>query len=361
MIFNIEDITAYTYESVKEAYDSGIRDFHFHIDSLGGELYPALRIYDLLRGDSENIVSAHVEGSCISAATVLLLAAPLERRSATKNSTFLIHSPSIFVIDDVNSKGADRLKSDIDTAYAQLKNIYTERTTIGEAVDSYMDSEKSFFADEAKTLGFISKINEMYNCKPKNNMNKLKNFVLSIIQQLKNEKFKTADGTEFEAISLETGVPVSGLEDGVYELETGEVITIENGIIIDIIPKKEPKPDDEPKPDPEPGSDDPDINNDPNPDPEPDPDPEPSLTEEEIRQIVREEIEKLKDEMTNKYKPLVDLVNSFGGKEKLEALKNAKPADASFNSDVNKPVEKKRRSLEEIMNQVDSKKKSGIK
>ena len=111
MNIKIQDIDPGTYEAFQAAYDSGDREFNITIDSYGGSLDAAFRIYDLLRGDPDNKVTCSVRGNCISATTVILCAAPLEMRSATKNSTLMIHSPLVSLFcADINKSSAEKLK-----------------------------------------------------------------------------------------------------------------------------------------------------------------------------------------------------------------------------------------------------------
>lgn len=353
MLIHINDITNALYEEIKALYEKGERSFNFEIDSYGGSLDAAFRIYDLMRGDSENKVTASVKGNCISAATVILLSAPIQNRTATSNSVFLIHSPLININCDVNKSSINNLKNEIESAYDQLKSIYNDRTTINELADSYMTNEKPFYSKEAISLGFISKIDELYNNK-KSYFMKLKNFIFNLISQLKNEKYVTKDGIEFEALTLEIGAPVENISDGVYTLEDDTVITIENGVIIDIIAPVEDAPVEEKVEE---------VVNEETPN-----DVEEKVEEiaeevkeeavetieeavspEEVTKAVEEAIATLKEQIIEEYKPLVDLVEACGGKQRLLALKNAKNDNKHFDSEINN---KNMSSLEMLMNKV---------
>lgn len=350
MIIQIGQIEDSTYQQIRELFDEGIRSFDFIIDSCGGSLDSAFRIYDLLRSDETCIVSAKVDGMCASAATVLLLTAPSERRVATMHSTFLCHSPMLDYVGTINKQSAEELSNTINSAYEQLKNIYIIRTNSGNVIDAYMQSEKIFYADEALKLGFIGLIEKLYNTNTK--MSRIKNLIQSILNQLKNETYLTVDGKQFEAMSLEVGVPVDNLPDGVYEIDpTGEVITVEQGVIVDVIlPVAEPEPAVE------------DVKNEEQVE---EPQTEEvkqevvetveqvaeevteAVSEEEIKQIVEEAIQELKVELENKYQPMCKLVNELGGLDRLKALKNSKSEAKNFKSE--KPVQ---RSLEELMKSI---------
>ena len=372
MNFNINDISNETFQAVKEAYDDGDRVFNFTIDSYGGSLDAALGIYDLMRSDADNVVTCSVEGHCISAATVILCSAPVSNRTATKNSSFLIHSPLMSVVQDVNKSAAESILSDLSQAYNQLKSIYLERTSIGDLSDDYMSKEKTFYSDEALRLGFIGGIKELYNRKQINNfidisnsnpIMKLKKLLINILNQLKNEVYKTKDGREFEAVSLEVGVPVDGLEDGVYELEDGTVITVEQGLIVDLVePEKEESPianeDEKPADD---NSDKGEVPADVEKAAEEaaaavqeaaDKVAEEAAaaeSEEEVKEIVEEAIKQVGEEIVNRYKPFIELIRSCGGVKRLQALKNAAPKkDFSDNS----KARTQKKSLEDLLSLV---------
>lgn len=363
MLFVINDITWSTYQAVQAAYDDGIRDFQFEIDSPGGSLDAALRIYDLLRGDKDCIVSANVNGCCMSAATILLLAAPLDKRTATAHSTFMIHSPLMPIMQDVNKTSVNQIKQTIDVAYDQIKQIYSERTNLNGLIDEYMESERMFYTEEAIKAGFVNNKKDLYNKTEK--MSRIRNLVNSIMMQLKNEKFITVENIEFEALAIEVGAPVDGLQDGVYELLTGEVITVDKGIIIDVIPKPEEKVETTEDSTAEPTV----VEAEAETETEPAVEEvsvaeaketvvetveevveqvETAVSEEEIKEAVKTAIAELKQELENKYKNMVELVNSVGGTERLITLKNTMSEQKSFKSEVKNT----KKSLNDLMAMV---------
>ena len=127
------------------------------MNSPGGHVYDALSLYDMI-SDREDIVCI-CSGKVMSAATFILLAFNEKLRYATKNTTFMIHSPSSFsygklkdMVDDVNEiKRIDKLITD----------IYLKRSKIPKALltDIYKEKKDYFFtAKEALKYGMIDKI-----------------------------------------------------------------------------------------------------------------------------------------------------------------------------------------------------------
>lgn len=351
MIIRIGDITENTYQYIRDLYDEGIRDFEFHISSYGGDLLSGFKIYDLMRSDKENKVKCVVEGECYSSATIVLLSAPYENRIAFPNSSFLIHSPLLPYVENVNKYSIESIKNEIESSLNQLKSIYGERTKIGEMVDYYIREERTFYPKEAMKLGFISQIERLQN----KNTNKLimkkeylKNLINSIVSQLKNEILKTKNGEEIEVVSLEIGSPVSGVEDGVYELEDETILTIEGGVIVDIATKSEEVVEnneevvDEEKVDEivEETTDEivetieTTIVE------------EEEIDENEIKELIEIAVEEVKKELIDKYQPLVKLINDCGGVNRLKSLKKVKNEKKNFKSEV----KNQKRGLRDLMN-----------
>ena len=84
------DINTRTTDIFRRADDT--QPLYIALDSVGGSVYEAFKIYDLIR-ERQQPTFVNVVGYCYSAASVILLAASSERRTASANASFLIHSP----------------------------------------------------------------------------------------------------------------------------------------------------------------------------------------------------------------------------------------------------------------------------
>lgn len=366
------EIDNYTAEQISLAYQAGERNFDIQLDSAGGIVTAALSIYDTLRSDAANNVSVKVTGKCYSAATIILLAAPYEKRSASPNASFLIHSARTWTFDDLDAKTLENMKDTIDAMNERIENIYNERTTMEKSVmDQYIDSEKIFFSNEAMAFGFISNIDMLYNkasvnisnIKTNKNMNivdKIKAVLISAISQIKSETYKTVGGLEFETLELEVGAEVN-LADGVYELESdGRVITVEKGSIIDIADKKDDTVEDVKKDDVVDEKKD-DVIFDNASEKKED---VKMYSEEELKAEIDKAVAECKASLEAEFKakadqiaaevaPFKEIVDACGGIEKLKALKEVTPKNVHFESDVNeKPAP---RSLAELRDLCSSK------
>lgn len=134
-------------------------DLRLHCD--GGSVTEGWAIYDGLRATGKEI-TATIEGNCSSMATVVLMAAPKERRRAYKNAHICIHNPWICpwglgaaVTADDLQKYADDLRAEQD----RMKNLYVERCGCpADEIQALMDEDKYIDTDKALELGIIGEI-----------------------------------------------------------------------------------------------------------------------------------------------------------------------------------------------------------
>lgn len=258
-----EDPVFFSLDTVKRIFEEhpDEKDIKFNINCDGGYVDEGFAIYDYIRTSGRNIYT-NIEGGCHSMAIVMLLAAPLENRSANKHSKALIHCVrSDFGFDAT----ADELKSmaeELENEQEQILDIYADRT--GGDKDElrvFMKEEKMRTADWLLDHGFIGSINA-YNTNlrrkgrsnfnnPKTNEDMAKktkqevmNMADTFLKGLKNLLGKTvnfdhtdADGnvlfsTEAEDDTLEVGM--SATPDGTFELPDGRTVVITDGVISEI-------------------------------------------------------------------------------------------------------------------------------
>jgi ATP-dependent Clp protease protease subunit len=127
-----------------------------YINSPGGSADSGFAIYDALRFFKPPIRTI-VNGLCASAAIIIHLAAPKERRFSLPNGRFLIHQPSTYVqgsASDIEISANEILK---------LRERYNE--IVGEecgktAEQVTKDADRDFWLspEEAKKYGLISKV-----------------------------------------------------------------------------------------------------------------------------------------------------------------------------------------------------------
>ena len=132
-------------------------DIELH--SCGGDVAEGYAIYDALRASGKQI-SATVVGRCASMATVILLAAPIERRKMYPHAKILIHSPYCPGIDGkLDLDALNELKSGLEAEKERLLSLYVERCGVERSLlEAQMAKESWFGGEVAKQLGFVSEV-----------------------------------------------------------------------------------------------------------------------------------------------------------------------------------------------------------
>lgn len=246
-------------------------DMRLHCN--GGNVTEGWRIYDALRTSGKQI-TATIEGMCASMASVLLLAAPKERRFAYKNASLCIHNPYAtgYGLEYPSHLTADKLMSEseklrvqaeyLETEQKKIRDLYVERTgTDADTLQELMDKDTVVDMSKAIELGFITSLieeNTAHLSNPKiHNMaqankveveNSLFNRMLHALgfKRAEDVKFNdmvvtAADGTEI-TIEKESGVPAvndHATPDGSFPLQDGTTIVIKDGVITDVIARAE--------------------------------------------------------------------------------------------------------------------------
>lgn len=234
------------------------------IHSCGGDTVEGFAIYDALRSAEGKEISCTVFGTCASMATVILLAAPVERRKAYPHARFLIHSPYYGRYDGpIDRETALSIANTLAAETEKMVSVYLERTgTDRETIEAQMKTDAFFNADRALELGFIGAIVSPVTASAK----QLDNITNSINMAVKKVEVKESllarllakcglksiddvnamQLTDTNGVTItverEDGEPQVGDEaspDGEFVLEDGTTIKIEEGVVVEV--KKEPE------------------------------------------------------------------------------------------------------------------------
>lgn len=234
-------------------------DLRLHCD--GGSVTEGWAMYDRLRATGKEI-TATIEGNCSSMATVVLMAAPKERRRAYKSAHICVHNPwmcpwglgTAVTADDLQ-KYADDLRAEQE----KIKNLYVERCgCTAEEIQAIMDEDKYIDTDKALELGIIGEIVPPLSASKKTIINQTIMSKENGTVEVKASKldkllaklgFKTLEDfekSEFEGLELNTasgdklnvqrdgGQPEVGdgaSPNGSHLMPDGQTIVIENGVI----------------------------------------------------------------------------------------------------------------------------------
>ena len=127
-----------------------------YINSPGGDVDAGYAIFDMVRFISAPVTMVGM-GLVASAAVLVLLAVPAERRVALPNSTYLIHQPmsgmrGVATDIEIHAQYLERLRAKLDSLIA------SETGKSVEEVANDTDRDHWLTSDEALTYGLVSRI-----------------------------------------------------------------------------------------------------------------------------------------------------------------------------------------------------------
>ena len=237
-------------------------DVRLHCD--GGSVVEGWSIYDRLRATGK-VITCTVEGNAASMATVIMMAAPKERRRAYKSALICVHNPWVFAYslgDTITASELEKAASDLKETQNKMLDLYVERCECNrEEMQALMDEDKYIGVDRAMELGLIGEIiapasakkqGLVYNKKNskkmagKNEKVEVKASLLdralaklgmkSIDELAKGMDLSTSDGQTL-TVEREEGEPQVGDKaspDGTFEMPDGKTIIVKDGVITDI-------------------------------------------------------------------------------------------------------------------------------
>lgn len=240
------------------------------IHSCGGDCTEGYAIYDALRASGKEI-SCKVVGTCASMATVILLAAPAERRTAYEHASLCIHNPyadGALLKGKVTPERLESIAADLRAEKEKMLSLYVERTgQAREVLEAQMESDSWFTPGKAIELGFISSIvpaisakKEVINQNPivMGKTEKEVKVQSSLLDRLLRKcgyakiedvpvvalTLTTSTGEELtverEEGDIQVGDPAS--PDGEHVLEDGRTVVVQDGVITEI---REPSSDED--------------------------------------------------------------------------------------------------------------------
>src|SRR5574344_2220631 len=136
--------------------DDAKKTIYMYIDSPGGDVDAGFAIFDMIRFIKAPVVLIGM-GLIASAATIILLSVPKEKRVVLPNSHYLIHQPmsgmkGVATEIEIHAK-------ELAKTHAKLNEIIAKET--GKSLDQVAkdtDRDHWLSADEAKAYGLISKV-----------------------------------------------------------------------------------------------------------------------------------------------------------------------------------------------------------
>ena len=228
--------------------DDNTIDVHIHCN--GGDVLEGWAIYDRLRATGKEITTI-VDGTAASMATVIMMAAPKERRKAYANAQILVHNPwldpawiGLTATADDLEKAAESLKAQQD----RILDLYVERCGCDrEEMAALMAEDKFISVERAMELGMVGEIIAPISA----SINKVKhmsireriiNAINSVFGSSEDEpkmmamELATASGDTL-TIDREEGAPAVGDKaepDGEWLMPDNTTIVVEDGVITEI-------------------------------------------------------------------------------------------------------------------------------
>lgn len=231
----------------------------------GGQCSEGWAIYDKLRATGKEITCI-VEGKAASMATVILMAAPKERRLAYSSAKILVHNPYVpgwALGDALTVADLQKVEQSLQSEQSKMLDLYVERCGCDrEQMQALMNEDKFISVEQAKELGLIGEIiapasakakGDLYKSKTTNKMVKGKGEKVEVKKSLLDKMLaklgvksveevtvgldlSTADGQTL-TVEREEGEPQVGdkaTPDGTFVMPDGKTIVVENGVITDI-------------------------------------------------------------------------------------------------------------------------------
>lgn len=140
--------------------DCGGKDILLRINSPGGDVFAAQAIYNILKSYKGN-VTAHIDGMCASAAT--LIACGAHTVIMPRNALYMIHNPKAMVFDNMDAKALKKMADTMDKVKDTIVSAYA--TKVGDKmttdeITSLMDDETWMNAEEALAKGLVDEIDD---------------------------------------------------------------------------------------------------------------------------------------------------------------------------------------------------------
>lgn len=239
----------------------------------GGVVTEGWAIYDKLRSTGKEITCI-VEGKAASMATVILMAAPKERRKAYKNAKILVHNPwapGYALGDSLTADDLQKYADDLRAEQNRMLDLYVDRCGCDRAeMQALMNEDKFIDVDKAMEMGLIGEViapasakakgAPIINSKSKNKMAKKEGEQVEVKKSLLDRvlaklgvkslddvtyglDLSTADGQTL-TVEREEGEPQVGdkaTPDGTFVMPDGKTIVVKDGVITDIQPASNAK------------------------------------------------------------------------------------------------------------------------
>lgn len=136
------------------------KDITLRINSPGGDIFAAQAIYNVLKA-YHGKVTAHIDGICASAATVVACGAG--KVIMPRNALYMIHNPMACVFDMLDAEALSKMADTLAKVKETVVNVYKDRAGDKMSADEiirFMNEETWMSAEEALDKGLIDEIDD---------------------------------------------------------------------------------------------------------------------------------------------------------------------------------------------------------
>ncbi len=138
----------------------GGKDILLRINSPGGDIFAAQAICNVLKA-YKGKVTAHIDGLCASAATVVACGA--DTVVMPRNALYMIHNPMAIVFDQLDAKALIKMAATMEKVKETIVNVYAAKAgdkSNADEIKTLMDEETWMSADDALAKGLIDEIDD---------------------------------------------------------------------------------------------------------------------------------------------------------------------------------------------------------
>lgn len=168
----------------KKLSESNAKTINVHINSLGGDTYTGIAIYNLLREKSKTAkIITYVDAIAASAASIIAMAG--DKVIMPSNTLMMIHNCWTFGVGNANE--LRKTASDMDKIMNAVIQCYLSKVNIAEdELRNLLDEETYLTADEALEKGFCDEVQELTD-----NKGVQQNALSSLVKIIKDSKEKS--------------------------------------------------------------------------------------------------------------------------------------------------------------------------
>lgn len=133
-----------------------VGDITVRINSMGGDVFAAQTMYNLLKSHKGN-VTVIIDGICASAASLIACAG--SKVTMASNGLYMIHNPLTYLCELAEASTLEKVVEVLNKIKFTMIDVYKNRCKLAaEEIALLMNEETYMTAAEAKELGFVDEI-----------------------------------------------------------------------------------------------------------------------------------------------------------------------------------------------------------